>query len=76
MEKNLGFLEEIGDLRTVWPKEASDFTPWLAANIGRLSKAVGIDIDIEETESAVEILMLIFLQLTRIPAERLSLKIS
>ena len=53
MEKNLGFLEEIDDLRKVWPKEASDFTPWLAANIGRLSKAVGIDIDIEETESAV-----------------------
>lgn len=53
MDKNLGFLEEIDDLRTVWPKEASDFTPWLAANIGRLSKAVGIDIDIEETESAV-----------------------
>ena len=53
MDKNLGTLEEIDDLRTVWPKEASDFTPWLAANIGRLSKAVGIDIDIEETESAV-----------------------
>ncbi len=53
MEKNLGTLEEIDDLRTVWPKEASDFTPWLAANIGRLSKAVGIDIDLEETESAV-----------------------
>lgn len=53
MEKNLGILEEIEDLRKVWPKEASDFTPWLAANIGRLSKAVGIDIDIEETESAV-----------------------
>lgn len=53
MEKKLGFLEEIEDLREVWPKEASDFTPWLAANIGRLSKAVGIDIDIEETESAV-----------------------
>lgn len=53
MDKNLGTLEEIDDLRKVWPKEASDFTPWLAANIGRLSKAVGIDIDIEETESAV-----------------------
>lgn len=53
MKNNLGFLEEIDDLRTVWPKEASDFTPWLAANIDRLSKAVGIDIDIEETESAV-----------------------
>ena len=48
MEKKLGFLEEIEDLREVWPKEASDFTPWLADNIGRLSKAVGIDIDIED----------------------------
>ncbi len=53
MCKKLGVLEEITDLRTVWPNEARDFTPWLTDNIGRLSKAVGIDIDVEEMESSV-----------------------
>ena len=50
---NLGTLEEITDLRSVWPHEAHDFTPWLAKNIGVLSDTVGIDISIEETESSV-----------------------
>ncbi len=27
---NLGKLDEIKDLRNVWPHEALDFTPWLA----------------------------------------------
>lgn len=30
---NLGILEEIKDLREVWPHEAHDFTPWLAKKI-------------------------------------------
>ncbi|MBR1417996.1 MAG: DUF4268 domain-containing protein, partial [Synergistaceae bacterium] len=53
---NLGKLEEITDLRTVWPNEASDFTPWLASddNIELLADALGLDeINVEETESAV-----------------------
>ncbi len=50
---NLGTLEEITDLRSVWPHEAHDFTPWLAKNIEILSDTVGIDILIEETESSV-----------------------
>lgn len=50
---NLGTLEEITDLRSVWPHEAHDFTPWLAKNISVLSETVGIDISIEETESSV-----------------------
>ena len=41
--KPLGTLEEIKDLRMVWPHEALDFTPWLADedNIALLSDAVG-----------------------------------
>lgn len=52
---NLGKLKEIKDLRTVWPHEALDFTPWLAEddNIAILGDAVGLDIAVEETESNV-----------------------
>ena len=52
---NLSKLEEISDLRKVWPREAQDFTPWLANedNIGSLSDAIGIDIAIDEEESPV-----------------------
>ncbi|MBR1921163.1 MAG: DUF4268 domain-containing protein [Kiritimatiellae bacterium] len=52
---NLGKLEEVYDLRKVWPHEALDFTPWLASddNIGSLSDAIGIDIAIDEEESPV-----------------------
>ncbi len=52
---NLGKLEEIKDLRTVWPHEALDFTPWLAEddNMSILGDAVGLDITVEETESNV-----------------------
>ena len=53
MTTNLGFLEEVTDLRSVWPHEAHDFTPWLAGNIDRLGKSLGIDIIVEETESPV-----------------------
>lgn len=51
----LSKLEEIEDLRTIWPHEAQDFTPWLAKeeNIEILSDAIGIDISINETESSV-----------------------
>ena len=53
MGTNLGKLEEVQDLRSVWPNEAKDFTPWLSSNISRLGETLGIDIDVEETESAV-----------------------
>src|SRR5699024_3050068 len=52
---NLSRLEEIKDLRTVWPHEALDFTPWLSQddNIALLADAVGLDITVDETESSV-----------------------
>ena len=51
----LEHLDEINDLRTIWPKEAIDFTPWLAKeeNIAILSKAINLDITVEERESPV-----------------------
>lgn len=53
--KALGKLEEIKDLRHVWPHEALDFTPWLAKeeNIALLADAVGLDITVDEQESPV-----------------------
>ncbi len=53
MVNTLGRLEEISDLRKIWPHEASDFTPWLADNIDLLADAVGLDITVDETESSV-----------------------
>ena len=50
---NLGTLKEITDLRKVWQHEALNFTPWVAENIELLSDAVGLDITVDETESAV-----------------------
>ena len=52
---NLSKLVEVKDLRTVWPHESLDFTPWLAQddNITLLGDAIGIDITIDETETNV-----------------------
>lgn len=52
---NLGVLTEIHDLRSVWPHEALDFTPWLAKeeNIELLADTLGIDISVDETEADV-----------------------
>ena len=41
-------------LREVWGHESNDFTPWLAENMERLSKAIGIPMELEGTEVAVE----------------------
>lgn len=41
------------DPRQIWPSEPDDFTPWLAENIGELSGALGIQIDVKETEMKV-----------------------
>lgn len=50
----LGKLEKI-ELREVWRHEALDFTKWLARkeNIALLSKEIGIDIEVIETEMSV-----------------------
>lgn len=41
-------------LRQAWPHEAHDFTPWLAENIGLVSEAIGIPLEVEGTEVSVE----------------------
>ncbi len=46
----LGKMEQVKDLRAVWPHEALSFTPWLKDNLDLLSKAVGIEFDYEHVE--------------------------
>lgn len=41
------------ELRKLWPHEASNFTPWLADNIGALSEALGMDLELIEKEASV-----------------------
>lgn len=50
---NLGTLKEITDLRSIWPHEALNFTPWVAENVDLPADAVGLDITVDETESSV-----------------------
>jgi hypothetical protein len=40
------------NLRTAWNNEAQDFTPWLAKNIQRLNEAVGLELEVKNTEVA------------------------
>src|SRR5437868_9331741 len=37
-------------IRDVWPSEAADFTPWLAANLDLLSEKLGMELVNEATE--------------------------
>ncbi|PTW91046.1 uncharacterized protein DUF4268 [Microbacteriaceae bacterium MWH-Ta3] len=48
----LGKLRTV-DIRSVWPDEARDFTPWLLANTDELSQALGLDLDLHRAEHAV-----------------------
>jgi Domain of unknown function (DUF4268) len=50
----LGRLEQV-DLRTIWPNEASGFTPWLAKeeNLSLLGDTIGIELELEATEKDV-----------------------
>ena len=43
------------ELRTLWPNEARDFTPWLADNLEHLSRAIGIPLELEKAEAPVEL---------------------
>ena len=48
----LASLDEV-EPRDAWAHEALHFTPWLAQNLDRLGKVVGIDLEWEQSEIAV-----------------------
>ena len=52
MDISLGKLEHV-DPRDLWEREAGSFTPWLANNLGLLSEALGLDLELVKTESSV-----------------------
>ena len=41
------------ELREIWPKEADDFTPWMAENLSQLGEALGLELELQERESSV-----------------------
>ena len=44
---------EIVDVRTIWPHEALNFTPWLANNLDLLGKELGIKLELVQMEKQV-----------------------
>ena len=50
--RELGTIKRI-DAREVWKHEALDFTPWLKENIALLGSALGLDLDLVESEVPV-----------------------
>lgn len=54
MKPNLGMLKKL-DLRSVFPDEAADFTPWLAEqqNLTKLADELGLELELEGIEYKV-----------------------
>ena len=49
---DLAKIEKV-ELKEAWPHEARDFTPWLAENIEELGAAIGVELELVDTEAAV-----------------------
>jgi len=54
-QKKFGQLERIRNIREYWPREDTDFTPWLGSeeNISILGDAIGLELEVQEQEASV-----------------------
>ncbi len=52
MQSKVGIIETVA-IRTVWPKEDANFTPWLRDHIGELDKVLGLDLSSPQSEVRV-----------------------
>lgn len=52
MEVVFGSLEDVSP-RQAWPHEATSFTPWLAENLDRLGREIGLELQLEGQEVRV-----------------------
>ena len=50
--QELATIERV-DIRSIWPSEPADFTPWLAENLSALGKALGLDLELQSQEAPV-----------------------
>jgi hypothetical protein len=41
------------DMKSIWPGEATDFTPWLSENINVISDKIGMELELQEVEADV-----------------------
>lgn len=49
---NIGKMKRVA-IRDIWPNEETNFTPWLRDNLGQLGDALGIDLEVQESEASV-----------------------
>ena len=64
----LGKVDSV-DVRTIWPNEARDFTPWLASRLDLLGDALGMELDLVQQEAGVGDFSLDILAQKRITGE-------
>ena len=51
-KQELSTIESV-DPRNIWEHEAHDFTPWLSTHISKLGEALGLDLELRDTEAPV-----------------------
>ena len=51
--ERLSTIERIDDIRSIWPSEPRNFTPWLANNLDELGRALNMELEWTSTEAPV-----------------------